>query len=59
MKVIEKTRLKRGELVIVERARRRMKRRMNKMKRVLRSTRLERPEKTPDGREESWLLLKE
>ena len=33
-----------------------MKRGMNEMKRVWRKTSLERPEKTPDGREESLLL---
>ena len=59
MKVIEKTRWEGGKTVGVERVRRRMKRGMDKMKRVWRETRLERPENTPDGREERVLLWRE
>ena len=55
MEVIEKTRLEGDKTVGVERVRR-MKRGMDEMKRVRRATSLERPEKTPDGREESLLL---
>ena len=58
MEVIEKTRWEGDKTVGVERVRRRMKRGMDEMKRVRRVTRLKRPEKTPDGREESLLLLR-
>ena len=55
MEVIEKTRWEGDKTVGVKRVRARMKRGMDDMKRVLRETSLERPEKTPDGREESLL----
>ena len=58
IEVIEKTRWEGGKTVGVESVRRRMKRGRDKMKRVWRETRLERPEKTPDGREERLLLLR-
>ena len=58
MEVIEKTRWEGDKTVGIERVRKRMKRGMNEMKRVRRETSLERPEKTPDGREESLLLLR-
>ena len=56
MEVIEKIRWEGDKTVVVETVRRRMKRGMDEMKRFLRETSLERPEKTPDGREESLLL---
>ena len=59
MEVIEKTRWEGDKAVGVESVRTRMKRGMDEMKRVLRETSLERPEKTPDGREERLLLLRE
>ena len=54
--VIEKTRWEGDKTVVIESVRTRIKRRMDEMKRVRRETRLERPEKTSDGREESSLL---
>ena len=59
MEVIEKTRWEGDKIVEGERVRRRMKRGMDEMKRVRSEASLERPEKIPDGREESLLLLRE
>ena len=56
MEVIEKTRWEGDKTVGEERVRTRMKRGMDEMKRVWRETSFERPEKTPDGREERLLL---
>ena len=59
MEVIEKTRWEEDKIVGEEIVKTRMKRGMDEMKRVLREASLERPEKTPDGREEILLLLRE
>ena len=56
IEVIEKTRWEGDKTVVSERVRTRMKRGMDKMKKYIRATSLERPEKIPDGREESLLL---
>ena len=56
MEAIEKTRWEGDKTVGAESVRGKMKREIDEMKRIRREASLERPEKTPIGREESLLL---